>query len=1000
MAAVGLLIFVAVCSTAGTIGSAGGLSAVRLGEAPMLPASATLAAELPGTTPLNVDVVLNSRDPAGLAAYARSVSTPGSADFGHDLTVSQFASRFGASPSSIEAIDSDLASAGLQAGTPSANDLSIPVDATATQLSSAFSTSFRQYRIGGGRLAYANTAAPQLSGSIAPLVQTVIGLDDLTVASPALETSRAQASTSGQPIPHVVTGGPQPCSTAVNISGSGSYTTDQVASAYSFSSLYGQGDLGSGQTVALYELQGFSATDASAYQTCYGTSTAVSTVNVDGGPLTGSGDGEADVDIEQVASLAPKVKIIVYQGPNGGSGGYDTYSTIFSQDLAKTVSTSWGACDLLVGSAYASAENTLFQEAATQGQTVVAASGDQGSEDCLSSDTTDESLAVDDPASQPYVTGAGGTEWSALATPPAESAWNDGPTCCFGSGGGGLSSIWTMPTFQSSSKVAGLISANSSGSPCGASLGNYCREVPDVSSLSGSYPYIFYVDGGWEYAEGTSLSAPLWASMFSLSDASKACVAKNIGFANPILYGIAASAPTDFNDVLKGNNDLTGLNKDLYPAGAGYDMATGLGTPNGSALPSALCSAAGKSFPAVTSVSPTSGPTSGGTTVTVTGTGFTGTTKVLFGTVPAVSFTVVSDTKITAVSPAEPAALHNVFVTTPNGTSPTVTADQFTFKSAPPAVTSVSPTSGPTSGGTTVTITGTGFTGTTKVLFGVVAATSYTVVSDTKITAVSPAQAAATHNIYVTTLLGTSAAVPADDFTYVGKPALTAVSPTSGPTTGGTTVTITGTGFTGTTKVLFGVVAATSYTVVSDTKITAVSPAQAAAIHNIYVTTLLGTSAAVPADDFTYVGKPALTAVSPTSGPTTGGHDGNHYRDRIHRNDQGALRCGRGDQLHRRQRHQDHRRIARSGGCNSQHLRNHAARNQCSGAGGRLHICCMTPQLIILLGQSTSRDPLFRCGPAVVHTKINRPPPVGEVGVSVPGPSRQPSATRTLAEHG
>jgi hypothetical protein len=258
--------------------------------------------------------------------------------------------------------------------------------------------------------------------------------------------------------------------------------------------------------------------------------------------------------------------------------------------------------------------------------------------------------------------------------------------------------------------------------------------------------------------------------------------------------------------------------------------------------------------PTITAISPISGPTSGGTTVTVTGTGFTGATKVVFGAVAATSFTVVSATKITAVSPAQAAATHNIYVTTPAGTSAPVAGDEFTYTAATPTVTSISPTSGPTAGGTTVTITGTGLTGATKVLFGTVAATSFTVVSATKITAVSPAQAAALHNIYVTTPAGTSAPVAGDEFTYTSStaPSVTSISPTSGPTAGGTTVTVTGTGFTGATKVVFGAVAATSFTVVSATKITAVSPAEAAALHNIYVTTPAGTSAPVAGDEFTY----------------------------------------------------------------------------------------------------------------------------------------------------
>src|SRR5208337_4546930 len=143
---------------------------------------------------------------------------------------------------------------------------------------------------------------------------------------------------------------------------------------------------------------------------------------------------------------------------------------------------------------------------------------------------------------------------------------------------------------------------------------------------------------------------------------------------------------------------------------------------------------------------------------------------------------------------------------------------------AAPTVTKILPTSGPLIGGTTVTITGTGFTGATAVKFGTTAATSYTVVSATSITAVSPA-GIGTVDITVTTPSGTSATLPADEFTYDPVPAVTSISPAAGPLAGGTTVTITGTGFTGATAVTFGTTAATSYVVNSATSITAVSPA-------------------------------------------------------------------------------------------------------------------------------------------------------------------------------
>jgi len=257
-------------------------------------------------------------------------------------------------------------------------------------------------------------------------------------------------------------------------------------------------------------------------------------------------------------------------------------------------------------------------------------------------------------------------------------------------------------------------------------------------------------------------------------------------------------------------------------------------------------------------VAPTSGPTAGGTIVTITGTGFSGVTKVAFGPVDATSFTVVSDTEITAVSPAQAASIQNVVVTTSAGTSqPVVAVHPFFYDAPVPTVMGVAPTSGPTGGGTTVTITGTGFTGAGKVAFGHVAATSFTVVSDSKINAVTPAQGPGTRDVTVTTAGGTNGPVAAvDQFTYNAPvPTVTGIAPTSGSIAGGTIVTITGTRFTGATKVAFGPVDATSFTVVSDTEITAISPAQAASTRTIIVTTAAGINKQVGAvDQFTYKG--------------------------------------------------------------------------------------------------------------------------------------------------
>ena len=210
-----------------------------------------------------------------------------------------------------------------------------------------------------------------------------------------------------------------------------------------------------------------------------------------------------------------------------------------------------------------------------------------------------------------------------------------------------------------------------------------------------------------------------------------------------------------------------------------------------------------------------------------------------------------------------PAGAVDVAVTTPGG-SGTGTA-LYTYVTPAPTVTSIGPTSGTTAGGTTVTITGTNLTGTTAVTFGGVPATSFTVVDANTIVAVVPAHAAGAVDVVITTPGGSATTT----YTYVTPaPTLATVDPTSGTTAGGTTVTITGTNFTGTTAVTFGGVPAASFTVVNATTITAVTPAHAAGTFDIAVATPGGTATTA----YTYVTPaPLVMSIVPDSGPATGG---------------------------------------------------------------------------------------------------------------------------------
>ncbi|AVF40216.1 autotransporter outer membrane beta-barrel domain-containing protein [Pandoraea apista] len=274
--------------------------------------------------------------------------------------------------------------------------------------------------------------------------------------------------------------------------------------------------------------------------------------------------------------------------------------------------------------------------------------------------------------------------------------------------------------------------------------------------------------------------------------------------------------------------------------------------------------------PSVSALSPTSGPLGGGTSVVITGIGFSNVSQVSFGGTPATGFTVNSATQITATSPARGSAgTVDVTVTTPGGTSATTLGDQFTYV-ASPTVTSISPASGPLGGGTGVVITGTGFTNASQVSFGGAPATGFTVISATQITATSPARGSAgTVDVTVTTPTGTSATTLGDQFTYVAPPTVTSISPASGPAAGATQVTISGSGFTRATLVKFGSTSASGFTVNSDTSITVQAPA-GAGIVDVTVVSPGGTSAIVGADKFTYIGAPTVTGVSPTSGPTLG----------------------------------------------------------------------------------------------------------------------------------
>ncbi|WP_406497983.1 S53 family peptidase [Streptomyces sp. NBC_01604] len=607
-AAVALL--VAATAAHGAVTDAGGAGShppKRIGTAPHVPAGATAAGATPSGTTLHIGVNLAPRDPKALADFVTAVSTPGNSLYHHYLAKGHFASVFGPTPATIAQVSQALKAAGLTPGKAGPDGLTIPVTATVAKASDAFDTGFRNVRLKDGTTDYMNTAAPALPANIAASVTGIVGLSDINSITShhssvrrAGRTSSAAGRGSRAVAPHAYSPGLCTDFTGSGLTdGTDYYSPGKLAGTYGMSS---SATVGAGQTVAVFELENVDAASIAAYQSCVGTSTSVSTVYIDtaagaGAPATdGSVGVESALDIEDLIGLVPGANIIDYQGVDAQSATdqnvLDVYQRMVTDDQAQVISSSWGVCEAAENSATASAENAIFAEAAAQGQSVVAASGDDGSSDCYVS-TGSTANAVDDPASQPYVTGVGGTTMTGSGSTATQKAWNNDT----GGSGGGISSRWAPAVYQ------GGIATTAK------------RAVPDVSALADPYTGypIFYQDDSVSSSPvpgiigGTSGAAPTWAAAIVQANAGAACQANGrVGFLNNGLYKAARSSyPTNFWDVTSGTNSVYATG---YTAAAGYDEVTGLGSPKEAGLITSLCAAKGTAATGASTFHPLSSP--------------------------------------------------------------------------------------------------------------------------------------------------------------------------------------------------------------------------------------------------------------------------------------------------------------------------------------------------------------------------------------------------------
>jgi hypothetical protein len=597
-----------------------------LGPPTAVPVGAVRIGTLAASSVLSMRIVLQPRDAAALASFVASVSTPSSPNYRAFLAPGAFASRFGPRSSTIADVRATLASEGLAIGALSRDDLVLTVTGTAQTFSRALGAQFDEWRLADGRDGYRLAGPTQIASTIAPDVEAILGVSTL---SEPHETAIRRAPAPRVPAPRI----PAPRDTAPAVASSGCAGATQVltgsgltpgaeARAYGLSTQWAQGFTGAGSTIALVELASYATSDLVSYDHCFGLIGAgasadpqVSNVYVDetGPQRPSNGSSEPTLDVEEVRSLAPAAKVKVYEAPQSNfDSSIDVLTRIADDDTATIVSTSWGQCESEEGSTAAGAEGLILEQMAAQGQSVLAAAGDSGSSDCYyPPHVTDTSLAVDDPASQPDVTGVGGLQVTQVGSSFNQSVWNSGSSA----GGGGISSLHGRPAWQA---AAGVPSTGPAAT---------ARLVPDLS-VDGdpSTGIAVYLDGTYQVWGGTSMGSPLIAAIAAVAQ-QRCSLPTGFGLLNPLLYSIAPSAGA-FNDVTTGDNWIFSQRAGSYSAGPGYDLASGLGSP-GSRFITALCgqvaraatSTATASAPGATwTMSYTTGPGAypAGTTITVT----------------------------------------------------------------------------------------------------------------------------------------------------------------------------------------------------------------------------------------------------------------------------------------------------------------------------------------------------------------------------------------------
>lgn len=629
---------------ASTASAAGSSTTVPQGvDVAALPGS-TVFGNTPPSTPETVSFVMRERNKSQLEAQVQR-------GFHGYLSVSQFAARYGADPQAIAQLRAYLAKFGITT-TVYPDNVDVTAAGTAGEFDQALSIQQHQYHVPAqaGHDGMRGIPAQTVHGAPGnPRVPSSFGRDILAILG---LSNYAPFSTNTAHVGALVKPQGSSTSSCVQLTGipGGCHLPQDYASQYGLTNLYAGGAAGQGETIGIVTL---AALDPGAPQYFWthianlpNTNRSVTVDNIDGGPgqpSDASGSGETDLDVEQSGGVAPDANVIVYQAPNTDNGFADGFFAAASQNIADSVSSSWGESETVVAAAVAAGVETPAYEAAfdeaflefgAQGQSGFVSSGDAAAYDA-SVDLGTTNLSVDTPGDSPYITSSGGTTlpWSYdLPTGPSSTVpvsqpaqriwgwdylWNyfaqaggvslaqAAESTVVGSGGG-FSVDYPTPSYQRGVSGTGSFSAvpyltptdygnvdglrlptawSFNASPAVISGHGSGRAEPDLSADADPFTgYLLYEPSASPALQGgwggTSFVAPQFNGSTAVIDS---YLGHRVGFWNPTIYSAAKSRNSPLTPL-----DASGTSNDnIYYTGTPgtvYNPGAGLGYPNLSAL--------------------------------------------------------------------------------------------------------------------------------------------------------------------------------------------------------------------------------------------------------------------------------------------------------------------------------------------------------------------------------------------------------------------------------